>query len=772
MEKAAVRASVHAVVEFALRAGDLVPGASAERLLEGVRGHRSLQSVEAEGVRNEVPVRLSLEGEAVSLTVFGRIDRLHGLRRVEEIKTTLDGAPEEAAPLHWAQAECYAHMLCQAEDLPLLEVCVTYLSLSDGEITRFVRTRTRAELAEVFAGYVRPYLAWLDGQALHRAALAGEMRALRFPFPRYRAGQRELAQEIFLAIRDKRMVLAQAPTGTGKTLAALFPALKGIGEGLVERIFYLTARTTARQAAVDALRLLPQGSLRSVVLYAREKICPQSAAGGDLPPDCRPEVCPRARGYFDRLPAALDAARRAAGTLDREGLCRLAEAHGLCPFELSLDIALESDVVICDYNYLFDPRVRLQRFASGGRRGQVLLLDEAHNLPDRGRAMYSARLAAREIDAVRASIPRGQRRGTLYPALKALLGALGASFCAGDVPRAEAAPQEAILAACEEALCALRQDPVAEGAAANRLALDLAAFLYQAAHAGPEYAWLFEGGKTTRTLTLFCTDASGEMGKVLRRSRAAVLFSATLTPLPFYRALCGAAEGSPCVALRSPFPPENLLVLHLPVDTRYRARERTLPRVVSAIAALVRSRERGNFIAFFPSHAYLRSALPLLAGLLEGEAELLAQEEDMDESARQAFLSRFSPEPGGRLLALCAMGGIFSEGVDLPAERLCGAAIVGVGLPQVGLERETLRARYETSYGDGYAFAYLYPGIGRVLQAAGRIIRSETDRGALLLLDDRYGSAVYRDLLPPEWTIRRVRRDEEIRVLCATFFGA
>ena len=458
--------------------------------------------------------------------------------------------------------------------------------------------------------------------------------------------------------------------------------------------------------------------------------------------------------------------------LDREGLLRLAEEFCLCPFELSLDIALECDVVVCAYNYLFDPRVRLQRFAAGGRRGQVLLLDEAHNLPDRGRAMYSARLSAREIDAVRASIPRAQRRGALYPALRALLRALEEAFGAGDVPRAEPDLREELLSACEAALCALRQDPAAPGGAPRRLALDLAAFLYQAAHFGPDYFLLFEGGKTSRVLTLFCADASGEMGKVLRRSRAAILFSATLTPLPFYRALCGAAEGSPCVRLCSPFPPENLLVLHLPVNTRYRARERTLPQVAAAIAALVLSREKGNFIAFFPSHAYLRSALPLLAERLGAEAALLPQAEDMDEAARREFLARFSPEPQGRLLALCAMGGIFAEGVDLPAERLCGAAVVGVGLPQVGLERETLRARYDAVYGDGYAFAYVYPGIGRVLQAAGRVIRTETDRGALLLLDDRYGGADYRGLLPPEWALRRVRGAGEIRALCAAFFSA
>ena len=771
MEKAAARASVHAVVEYALRAGDLVPGASAERLLEGVRGHRMLQSAPEPGVENEVPVRAAIAGELVELTVFGRIDRLHEGRRVEEIKTTLGDAPGEPVPVHRAQAECYAHMVCQAQDLPGIEVCVTYVSLADGVLTRFVQTRTREELAAAFASYARPYLAHLEAQARHRAALGQEMRALAFPFPRYRAGQRELAREIYLGIRDRRQVLAQAPTGTGKTMAALFPALKGMGEGLVETVFYLTARTTTRQAAVDALRRLPPGHLRAVVLYAREALCPQAAQTGEMP-DCAPEICPRARGYYDRLPQALRAAQDLRGPLEREGLLRLAEEYSLCPFELALDIALDADVIIADYNYLFDPRVRLQRFATGSWRGRVLLLDEAHNLPDRGREMYSARLSSQEIAAVCALIPGPMRRGPLHRALRRLQKALKDALNAGDVPRsAPCPPPETLLSSCEEALSAFAQDPAAQGAAAGRLRLALTSFLWQAAHVTEDHVLLFSAEGRDKVLTLFCADASGEMRKVLRRARCAVLFSATLTPLPFYRALCGAAEDSACVTLRSPFPRENLLVLHLPVNTRYRARERTLPQVAAAIASLVLSRKNGNFIAFFPSHAYLRAAFPLLAALLQGQAEVLMQEAEMDEGARQAFLARFSPEPQGRLLGLCAMGGIFAEGVDLVSERLCGAAVVGTGLPQVGLERETLRARYEAVYGAGYDFSYLYPGIGRVLQAAGRVIRSETDRGTLLLLDDRYGAAQTRALLPPEWDIRRVRAPEEIRALCAAFFG-
>ena len=765
MEKTAYRASVHAVVEFALMGGDLVPVASAARLLEGVRGHRSLQDVAEEGVLNEVPVRCTVEGARVSLTVHGRIDRLHRLDTLEEIKTVLGQAPEQGDPLHWAQAECYAHMLCQQEDLPFLNVRITYLNLSDGDITRLTRTLTRETLAERFQSYVAPYLARLDRMDAHRAALRGQMEALTFPYPAYRAGQRELAAEIYRTIRDGKMLLAQAPTGTGKTMAALFPALKGVGAGCVERIFYLTARTTARQAAFDALSLLPANELRAIALYARESCCAQER------PICRSGLCARQTGYYDRLPAALDDALAQDGLFTRERVRQLADAHGLCPFEFSLDLSLECDVIVCDYNYVFDPRVRLQRYATGGRKGQVLLIDEAHNLPDRARDMYSAALSVRQLNAARKSIDKSRRREPLYLSLRALCKAICAAAAEGDLPRAERDPRPDIAERCEDALCALGASDALPGEAASQLSLALSSYLYHAAHWDENDFLLFSGGKTSPTLTLFCADAAQKTAAVLKRSRAAVLFSATLSPMEFYKTLTGASPDAACVYLLSPFPPENLLVLHLPVSTRYAARERTLPRVASAILAFAQARQNGNFIAFFPSYAYLSKARELLEGALDEGTELLVQEQQMDETARAQFLARFTPEPNGRLLALCVLGGAFSEGVDLPAERLCGAAIVGVGLPQVGVERDTLKARYEENYGSGYAYAYAYPGLGKVLQAAGRIIRSERDRGALLLIDNRYAREDYRALLPPHWSPIPVRTDAEITARTAQFFG-
>ncbi len=765
MDKFSARASVHAVVDYALMGGDLTPGASMERLLEGVRGHQSLQSVEMDGVRNELPVRVTVASEHVALTVHGRIDRLHGLSAIEEIKTTLGDAPDDPLPAHWAQAECYAYMLCLQENLPHIDVQVTYLNLSDGDLTRYTRTRTFEQLNTRFTELVTPYLEHLERQNVHRIALREQMAQLSFPYGSYRAGQHELAIEIFRTIRDKKMLLAQAPTGTGKTMAALFPALKGIGEGYVERIFYLTARSTTRKAALDALALLPRTDLRAVALYAKEVSCAHDT------PLCRSGLCMRQVGYYDRLPAALAEARKRGGIFDRADVRQLAEQFSLCPFELSLDLSLECDVIVCDYNYIFDPRVKLQRYATGGRQGQVLLIDEAHNLPDRARSMYSATLSYRDIDRARKSIEKPRRKEELYLSLRALLKKMTSMAESGNLPRAERTLDEELCQLCEATLCELRGSDALAPEVSSDLMLSLSSFLYHAERWDDNDSLLLDGGKTTRIVTLFCADASGKTGAILKKSRAAILFSATLTPMDFYKTLTGAQEDAGCVYLLPPFPPENLLTLHLPLSTRYKTRESTLPRVASAILSFVRARKQGNFIAFFPSYAYLENARELIEMDINEDVELLVQNRNMAEEDRAVFLEKFSPQPQTRMLALCVLGGVFSEGVDLPADRLCGAAIVGIGLPQVGVERDTLKERYEELYGSGYDYAYTYPGIGKVLQAAGRIIRSETDRGALLLIDDRYGAKKNAALLPPSWQLQRVYTDADISAQCAHFFG-
>lgn len=764
------RVAVRTLVETVLLSGSLSRDASARRMLEGIRGHQAIQSVAEEGVENEVSVSLTVSEGGIELTVYGRIDRLHGETGVEEIKTTLGVMEDERAipAQHWAQAMCYAHMLCAAHGYAGARVQLTYMRLSTGEITEFARDCTAEALKEAFDGLLNVYISRLIEAAAHARQLSREAAAAAFPFDAFRDGQRTLAEQAYTAIRKRETLLAEAPTGTGKTIAVLYPAVKALGAGETERVFYLTARTTQQRAAEDAVEKLGVHSLRSVVLSARDKMCVHDT------PVCASGDCPRADGYYDRLSDALNEAARAGGHFTRSRIRALADQFLLCPFELSLDLSSLCDLIICDYNYAFDPRVRLQRYFQRGRQKQALLIDEAHNLPDRARGMYSASISKKNVREARLSVPKAARKSPLCKTLSALEKAMEACF-PEDAPSegfASPEPPLSLRAAAETAAEALNaQDMPAARDLARQLAFDLSGFLYILNQYGEGYATLYEGGKTVRRVTLFCADPSKNLADVYKKCAGAVLFSATLAPFPFYRQLSGLAETAPMLRLPSPFPPANLLVLQRSLSLRYRARERTLPLVAETCAAFVGSRENGNFLIFLPSHAYLAAVLPALSERLPN-AVILAQQGEMDDAARAAFLDAFSPAPQGLTVGLAVLGGVFAEGIDLPAERLCGAAVVGVGLPQVGLEREVLRDAYETSYGAGFDYAYRYPGMGKVLQAAGRVIRTETDRGALLLIDDRYTAEETRALLPERWRVERVFSAEETAKRAKAFWNA
>lgn len=760
------RVSVRTMIEQVMVSGDLSFDASAQRMLDGIRGHQALQAVPCADAQNEVTVQLTLETPDVVLTVHGRIDRLYGKSRVEEIKTTYSPVTDERQvhPQHRMQALCYAHMLCAAEGLPELTVTVTYLNLATGEVTSFPELLTAAELSAAFHSVADRYLGQLLIEIRHTSSLKTALREAAFPFPGYRRGQRELAEQVYWTVREKQTLLVSAPTGTGKTMAVLFPALKAVGEGLTDKLFYLTARTTQQRAAVDAVRLLDIPSLRAVVITARDKACVHDT------PVCRTGYCARAEGYYDRLGDALSEAAGTDGVYDAPRVRELADRHMLCPFELALDLSNTADVIVCDYNYAFDPRVRLQRYFLQGRKKQTLLIDEAHNLPDRGRGMYSAELTLRAVADVRKSVPKPHRKEKLYKSLTVLLSEIKACY-PDDEPRADREPPYALLAAAEKVLPLLKADDVpAEPEPARELLFMLSSFLFAGALYGDEYVTLYEGGKTARRITLFCTDSARMLSETYGLCRGAVLFSATLSPFPFYRALCGLNPDAPMLDLPSPFYSEQLLVLHERVSTRYADRTRTLDRIAASVLAFVSQRERANYLVYLPSHAYLSALRDRLEPLLPAAYRVLAQTPRMGDDERAAFLDAFSPAPDGVVVGFAVLGGVFAEGVDLPAERLCGAVIVGVGLPQLGPERNVLRSAYEERYQSGYDFAYRFPGMCKVLQAAGRILRTETDRGQLLLLDDRYEQPAYRALIPPLWHIQRVRDAAEIADRCRAFW--
>ncbi|MGI6201434.1 MAG: ATP-dependent DNA helicase [Christensenellales bacterium] len=748
------RVSVHGLLDAALRRGDLLSGyASMKRLWEGTRGHQRHQGAQGPAYEAEVPLSARFEGELVRLVVEGRADGVYPGPEgavLEEIKTT--GREPEAlgpddAPEHWEQARCYGAMLCRQRGLERLWIKLTYICLPGGQTVSFTRGFEAGALWDFLAGAAGRLLARLEGRERHRRERDRSVQSLPFPFETYRPGQREMAGQVYRAVKGQGTLLVEAPTGIGKTLASLYPALKAMGEGCAEKIFYLTARTPGRQVAAAAIARMRQGGLvaRDIVLSAKDKLCFAPEGG------CHPARCPYAAGHFDRVDACLE--RLAAlPHIGPEELTEACREHRVCPFETMLDASLSCDVIIGDYNHLFDPRAYLRRYFQDGGGLYAFLIDEAHNLVERGREMFSAALRKADVLALKKRVKAddpGEKR--LIRALTGLNAALLAlKKRSPDQPAAGVEPpgelEEPLLRLCDAADAALsrqRKPPFAP---------ELMAFYYEAlgfARALADY-----DGERYRTLTdpaggfsvkLFCLDPSQKLAAGLKRGSSAVLFSATLSPVDYYRELIGVPE-APWMRLASPFDPERLLLLAADrVSTRYADRERTLPEVAGMIAAAYRAKP-GNYLAFFPSFAYLSRAAERLAR--EEDLPLHIQGKGLSEAERAAYLEAFAP--GGRLLGLAVMGGVFGEGVDLAGERLIGVMIVGVGLPQVCLQVDCLRDYFTKRGRRGFDYAYAYPGMRRVLQAMGRVIRDEGDRGIALLIDERFRQSPYRELLGRE----------------------
>lgn len=771
-----VRVSVRTLAEFATEGGDLSRAANAaERMQEGIRGHQAIQQTYPADWEREVPLSLDVELDGLALRVYGRAD---GLCRVsippviEEIKTTerpIDAISADDVPAHWAQAELYGASLAAEVHCAHVELRLTYLNLSGGKVT-FTRLFSEERLREKALQYARPYVQWLKALNGWRALSRPSMRALPFPFDRYRAGQREMAANVYVALRDSHRLLCEAPTGIGKTVAALYPALKALAEDKIDRVFFLSARTTGQRAAEIALNRMRQGGLiaRSVTLSARDKVC--------LYPDshCSPLSCPRARGYFDRRRAALYEAL-SMQSFAPDDVAHLAEKHSLCPFEFALDLAETADVVVCDYNYVFDPRVRLQRFFTG-KSNAGLLIDEAHNLPSRARSMLSATLRERDVRDLRVRVGKESgRKHALYRALTTLLQAFKQLRASVEGETAQKELPATFVESVRDALPALGEHlstPAAWGGDLADCFFALTDFARCADGYGEDFRTLLApDGKALLDLTLWCVNPAPHLDKTMKRVHGAALFSATLSPMSFYRDVSGLSEqtGDALLSLPSPFPPENLLVLRAALPVRFRQREQSMPRLAELLCAFLTART-GNYLLFFPSYAYLRQAMDALAPLLPESVRVLVQNRDMDDEARAGFLAAFTPSPTSTLVGVCVLGGAFAEAVDLPGDLLTGAAIVGTGVPQIGLLNDALREVYGERFGSGYAYAYLYPGLAKALQAAGRVIRSEDDRGVVLLVDDRWAEAGYARLLPAHWNVESVRSTGQMSARLSEFW--
>ncbi|MBP1963932.1 ATP-dependent DNA helicase [Paenibacillus aceris] len=765
---ATINISVRSLVEYVFRSGSIESGfRTSTALIEGTKAHQKLQKQYGESDQHEVYVSAEIAYQELLFVIDGRCDGLlqhadGGPMTVDEIKSTssdIGEIEENSYPVHWAQAMCYAYMVAKDRELHQMRVQLTYMHVETEDTRRFVREASFSELERFVHEVVEQYYPYAQARYEHEQRRNASIKELPFPFPAYREGQRKLAGAVYKTIGEGRKLFAKAPTGIGKTMSTLFPSVKAIGEGLLQRIFYLTAKTITRTAAEEAYGLLQEKGLHMhvVTITAKDKVCLKEEVR------CSKEHCEFADGYFDRINEAVLDLLRSETIMTRTVIETYARKHRVCPFEFSLDVAYAADAVICDYNYIFDPRVNLKRLFEEQKRYTNLLVDEAHNLIDRAREMYSSTLAKsgflalqREFKGLRADLHDAAKAVNQYfITLRKRIGDRQ-MLVESELPEALLALLDGFLAAAEKELAA------SAGSQASPLLLET----YFQAHNfvriaklyDERYMTLFTSDRNEVSVKLFCLDPSHLLRQMGKGYRSHVFFSATLTPLSYFMDTLGAGEEDYSVSVPSPFAKEQLEVFVQPLSTRYQDRERSREAIARSIYDMVTRHDSGNHLVFFPSYAYMSSvyeAFTDLAGEQDdhglGRLHVLVQTAQMSEEERESYLAEFQSGREGTLVGFAVMGGIFSEGIDLVGERLTGVAVVGVGLPQLGPERNLIKAYLEDTGKNGYEYAYVFPGMNKVQQAGGRLIRSETDRGVLLLIDDRYLQPLYQRLLPEEW---------------------
>ncbi len=781
MGKRVIRISVRNLVEFILRSGDLDGrrGSLADReaMQKGSRIHRKIQRQMGAGYQAEVPLIWEQEYEEFILRLEGRADGIipaddragGSVAVIDEIKGVFRDLEylHEPVDVHLAQARCYARMymetLTRFQKIREVAVQMTYCNMETEQIRRFRSVYTAEELDEWFLGLLEAYHKWADYQVRWQKERDASMQGLEFPFP-YRPGQRDIVRGVYHAIASKRQLFVQAPTGVGKTMSTFFPAVRAIGEGLGEKLFYLTAKTVTRTVAEEAAALLRERGLlfQTLTLTAKEKICPMER------PVCSPEECPYAKGHFDRVNDAVYELWTSRTVLKRETIEAQAAKWQVCPHEMSLDLAVWVDGVICDYNHVFDPNAHLRRFFGESVKGEhIFLIDEAHNLVERGREMYSAVLsyemvmeAHERFYAYSRKLDRYlERLGRELLVLKNECGTYRVWKDMGQIPVAVMN----VAGEIETLLVGEEREDIGREERESLLGFYFIVrdFLNIAELVDEDYVVYTQreedGGFF---LKLFCVNPSGNLQACLDKGVSAVFFSATLHPMGYYRTLFSQRKDDYAVYVQSPFDPRRrCLCVGRDVSSRYTRRGQEEYQKISFYIYCMAMAKKGNYLAFFPSYRMQQEVFAeFLAAYAMEPVRCICQKTGMDEAEREGFLQNFqmsgeerADPPEESLVGFCVMGGIFSEGIDLIGESLIGVAVVGTGIPQISHEREILKAYYDQRGGQGYDYAYRYPGMNKVLQAAGRVIRTPEDRGVILLLDDRFLQRDHRRLFPVEW---------------------
>ena len=802
-KRSQIRISVRNLVEFIFREGDIDnrhgQSVSPEAMLAGSRMHRKIQKRMGSDYHAEVPLKLVIGEENYDLVLEGRADGIqitsesereinysnnfNSMTIEEDMKVVIDEIKgvylkleqlAEPIKVHKAQAMCYAYIFALQHGIEQIGIQMTYVNLDTEEIKYFHEDFTFAALEEWFDELIRAYKKWSDFQYAWRILRQESIQKLQFPFP-YRKGQKELAAGVYRTIKRKKNLFIQAPTGVGKTISTVFPAVKAVGENLGDRIFYLTAKTITGTVAREAFELLRKGGYQAKIIQitAKEKLCMCDEM------ECNPVHCPYAKGHYDRVNDAVFQLLLQEDVFSREVLLEQAEKYQVCPFEMSLDVASWVDDIICDYNYVFDPNVYLKRFFQEGVRGDYLfLIDEAHNLVERSREMYSARLCKEDfLQVKRLLTPYNKKIAKGLDRCNRILLDMKRE-CDGYEIYDDIGPLLYALMRLATDLDDFLQKPVE--IAGRDVVLDfyfaVRNFLNIYDLVDEHYVIYTElGAEGQFYLKLFCVDPSKNLQRCLDKADATIFFSATLLPISYYKSLLSEKEDNYAIYAESTFEQDQrLLLFGRDVSTKYTRRSaEEFDRIAQYIYRTIRCKS-GNYMAFFPSYKLMEQVQEALTGLLRKEQaeniRLIAQKNGMREQEREAFLEEFSAESTDTLVAFCVMGGIFGEGIDLKKDQLIGAIVVGTGLPQISNERAILKNYYDERNGNGFDYAFRYPGMNKVLQAAGRVIRTSEDRGVILLLDERFLQRDYDLLYPREWSDRKICSAQNIEELVLQFW--
>ena len=760
------KVSVRNLVEFILRTGDIKEYSGgvrdAEVMHTGTKIHKMIQKSKGYGYIPEVPMDIEYDTEydkePVTIKVEGRADGIiegEGFVTINEIKSMLRDVTKltEAEYLHVAQAKCYGAIYVMKHDVDKCNIQITYCQMETMLMNEFEEEYTAGELKKWFHELVTEYAKWVVFRMRWQNIRDASIKKMKFPFE-YRKGQFDLVKNVYFTILRKKNIFVQAPTGTGKTISTIFPSVSAVGEKLLDKIIYLTAKTITRTVAEETVKILADSGvmLKCVTITAKDKICILPKA------ECSPEKCMRAKGHYDRVNDAVYDLLTNEQNISRKLIEEYAEKYSVCPYEMCLDATNWSDMVICDYNYVFDPNVYLKRFfADEDKNDYILLIDEAHNLIERARNMYSVELDMGLVRDVKKSVKIIAPK--LYKALESVNRAMLAykrqcdEFSVFDSVGALVIKIMNVVTAYDDFLRdILKEHPdYANRENMFQLYFDMRYFLVISEVLDDKYRIC--GSYTDRgefVITLKCMDPSGMIGEYLAKIRSAVFFSATLLPVKYYMQQLGAADDDYAVYAESSFDPARQLILAATdVSARYSRRTKEeYAKIAGYIESFISAR-KGNYIVFFPSYKMLGE----VCGFMEEKngTVYVMQHENMTESEKEEFLENFTAEDGVTKVGLCVLGGVFGEGIDLQDDRLIGAVIVGTGLPMVGDERELFKYYYDEVNGKGFEYAYLYPGMNKVLQAAGRVIRTASDKGCILLLDDRFATGQYRSLFPREW---------------------